>query len=45
MAANATAVMVALANANDGGRRWPSTVLITASAIAFSLAVAPYEAA
>jgi hypothetical protein len=38
IAANATAVMVALANANDGGRRWPGTVLITASAIAFSLA-------
>jgi len=38
MAANATAVMVALATANDGGRRWPGTVLITASAIAFSLA-------
>jgi len=32
MAANATAVMVALATANDGGRRWPGTVLITASA-------------
>jgi len=38
IAANATDVMVALANANDGGRRWPGTVLITASAIAFSLA-------
>jgi hypothetical protein len=38
MAAKATAVMVALANANDGGRRWPGTVLITVSAIAFSLA-------
>jgi hypothetical protein len=38
MAANATAAMVALATANDGGRRWPGTVLITASAIAFSLA-------
>src|SRR5258708_472743 len=38
MEANATAVMVALATANDGGRRWPGTVLITASAIAFSLA-------
>ena len=38
MAANATAVTVALATANDGGRRWPGTVLITASAIAFSLA-------
>jgi drug/metabolite transporter (DMT)-like permease len=38
MAANATAVMVALAAADDGGRRWPGTVLITASAIAFSLA-------
>ena len=38
MAANATAVMVAFATASDGGRRWPGTVLITASAIAFSLA-------
>src|SRR5229473_7739971 len=38
MAANATAVMVALATANDGGQRWQGTVLITASAIAFSLA-------
>ena len=38
MAANATAVMVALATADDGGRRWPGTLLITASAIAFSLA-------
>ncbi len=38
MAANATAVMVALATANDGGRRWPGTALITASAVAFSLA-------
>jgi EamA-like transporter family protein len=38
MAANATAVMVALATADDGGRRWPGTALITASAIAFSLA-------
>ena len=38
MAANATAVMVAFATANDGGRRWSGTVLITASAIAFSLA-------
>jgi len=34
MAANATAVMVARATANDGGRRWQGTVLITASAIA-----------
>jgi len=38
MAANATAVMMALTTANDGGRRWRGTVLITASAIAFSLA-------
>ena len=38
MAANATAAMVAPATADDGGRRWPGTVLITASAIAFSLA-------
>ncbi len=38
MAANATAAMPALSTANDGGRRWPGTVLITASAIAFSLA-------
>ena len=38
MAANATAVMVALAAADDGGRRWSGTVLITASAVAFSLA-------
>jgi len=38
MAASATAVMVAFATASDGGRRWPGTVLITASAIAFSLA-------
>ena len=37
-AANATAVMVALATANDDGRSWPGTVLITASALAFSLA-------
>jgi len=38
MAANATAAMVAPATADDGGRRWPGTLLITASAIAFSLA-------
>jgi drug/metabolite transporter (DMT)-like permease len=38
MAANATAAMPALSTADDGGRRWPGTVLITASAIAFSLA-------
>jgi hypothetical protein len=38
MAANATTVIAALATTNDGGRRWPGTVLITASAIAFSLA-------
>lgn len=38
MAANRTAVIVADAIANDGGRRWAGTVLITASAIAFSLA-------
>jgi len=38
MAANATAAMVAPATADDGGRRWPGTALITASAIAFSLA-------
>ena len=37
-AANAAAVMAALATANDGGPRWRGTVLITASAIAFSLA-------
>jgi hypothetical protein len=38
MAANATAVTAALATANDDGRSWPGTVLITASAIAFNLA-------
>jgi len=38
MAANAAAVMEARATANDGGRSWPGTVLITASAVAFSLA-------
>ena len=38
MAANATAVMAASRPQTTDGRKWPGTVLITASAIAFSLA-------